>query len=248
MKYAVPIYNTHWFAYAFLILYILMPYINRLAVNLEKKVYKVLLLTVFTGWSLIYTFTGADLEFSYLGWFVFVYLIGAYIRIYGINLTTKIVRWILVLSVIALILSCLFINLAGLKMGFYPEHGTHFYSLHSPIILLITIAMFQLFRMKDHKTNVVINIIASTTFGIYLISDNPLLRDWIWNGVFKNGSLSNSNFLVLIGIGEALLVMISCMIIDLIYGWLMNNKFTNNVRSLFERQIKKAISMIDKQE
>ena len=83
----VPIYRTHWFAYAFLILYIMMPYINKLANNLGKNEFRVLLLTLFIGWSVVFTLTGADLEFSYLGWYIFIYLLGAYIRIYDISMS-----------------------------------------------------------------------------------------------------------------------------------------------------------------
>ena len=70
-------------------------------------------------------------------------------------------------------LSCLLINLIGLKLGFYPEHGTHFFSLHSPILLILAVALFKLFQKKDERKVLAINLIASTAFGIYLISDHP---------------------------------------------------------------------------
>lgn len=242
IKYILPIYNTHWFAYTFLILYVLMPFLNIFIRGIKKEDLKKLIIILLAGWSVIYSFTGADLQFSYLGWFVLLYFIGAYIRLYSSDVSKRRYFWILMISTALLIFSTVAVNIIGLKMGFYPDHGTDLYSLHSPFIIAMAVALFCIFKKLRIKKSVLINLIASASFSIYLLSDNPLLRGWIWNRIFYNEQFSESNIILVIGIGEVLLIMLVCFFVELIWRLFSNTKFYIALTSGLERIIRALFS------
>lgn len=216
IKHSIPFYNTHWFAYTYICLCILIPFINKFLANIKKSDFQKLLVILFTGWGVIYTFTGADFQFSYLAWFLFLYMLGAYLKMYGSEKPNRVHNLIfLFINLSLLVLSTIMIDIVGLKLGFYPDHGTHFYSLHSPFVLGSAFSLFQLFRGFKIRYNKIINTFAGTTFAIYLISDNMLVRSWLWNDLFNNSEYSNNPFLLFIGLGEVIAICCVCAIIDI---------------------------------
>lgn len=216
LKHIVPIYNTHWFVYAYVFLCALMPFINKFLVNIDKTCYQKLMAVLLVSWGVVYTFTGADLNYSYLVWFVFLYMLGAYVKIYGKETPDMARNGFFLLICMSLMMgSTIIINLLGLKYGFYPRHGNHFYSLHSPFVLGSALSLFQLFRGFKIKQNRLINTIAGTTLAIYLISDSALVRSWLWNDLFKNVLYSDSRYLLLVGIIEVLVICSICSILDI---------------------------------
>lgn len=217
LKNILPIYNTHWFVYTYMFLYALSPFINKLLINMDQNTYQKLLIMLWVSWGIVYTFTGADLNYSYLVWFIFVYMVGAYVRLYGSEKPNRVPNFLsFCICTCLMIISTILIDIVGLRFGFYPQHGNHFYSLHSPLVLGIAFSLFQLFRGFKIKHNKFINMIAGTTLAIYLISDNTFVRLGLWNDVFKNGMHSDNHFLIFIGIIEVLIVCIVCATIDIV--------------------------------
>lgn len=90
----------------------------------------------------------------------------------------------------------------------------HFYAMNSPIIVAISVLMFMLFKAIDIGYIGFINKVAATTFGIYLIHDNPFVRPFLWQTLFQNPERSGSEWLILYGIGEVAAVFIVCSLID----------------------------------
>ena len=77
----------------------------------------------------------------------------------------------------------------------------------------------------------VINTIASLIFGVYLISDNYLLRDVIWHDVFNNISYIYSPYLILHIFFSVIVVVISCLLIDLIRKYLFEKSLFHLIDS-----------------
>ena len=253
VKNLVPIYNIHWFAYVYLFLYILMPYINKFLVSISKTDLQKLLLTLGFFWGVVYTFTGADLNYSYLVWFVYLYMLGAYLRLYGREKPNKKVH-VVILSIclIALFSSTLLIDLAGLSLGFFPRYSNLLYSLHSPLILGSAVALFQIFRGTEVGFSKAINTISSTTFAIYLISDHSLVRPWLWNSLFNNSQYSDSSALFLIGILESIVICMVCSAIDLLrqkfFATKLLQKVLQAVSEMVDKCFKKSLLLLQKYE
>ena len=56
---------------------------------------------------------------------------------------------------------------------------------YSIIVVLIAVELLNAFRKMKPFYNKWINVIASATFGVYLIHDNELVRPYIWNEIFQ---------------------------------------------------------------
>lgn len=247
VKCLVPIYNTHWFAYAYLVLYIFMPYLNIFLFAISKEKLIKLLFVVAVIWGGIYTCTGADLGFSYLVWFAFLYIIGAYLRLHGQEKPSRKLNLVLLITSVGLLwLSTLIIDILGLKLGFFPKHGTHFYSVQSPLIWGCAICIFQLFRGITIKPNKAINTIAGTTFAVYLISDHPIIRSWLWNTLFQNTQFSDTWYLFFIGLAETVIIFVVCGIIDVLRQKVFLSKIFTKTILFLSKQIDNGFDMMQK--
>lgn len=214
-KNVIPIYNTHWFAYTFVFLYILVPFINCFLKNISQNHLALLLIVLGVAWGVIYPFTGADLNFSYLGWFVFLYMVGAYLSLYPKKANTK--KMLLIASLCAAMLwgSTIIFRIVD-AVGLLPlgRYENYFYSMYSPFIWIFGIVLFRIFLELKIETSKIINTISSSTFAVYLISDNRYVRNIIWNELFNNRQFSNSSILLLIGLLETVAIFCVCIIVD----------------------------------
>ena len=51
--------------------------------------------------------------------------------------------------------------------------------------LLAALALFHFFKNLDLGSNRFINGLAGTTLGVYILHQVPVLRDFLWNGIFR---------------------------------------------------------------
>lgn len=64
--------------------------------------------------------------------------------------------------------------------------------------------------------NKYINTIAATTFAIYLIHDNSLINDWLWNKIICGSNFYHSDFLVVHMVASCIAIFIVCSMLDLL--------------------------------
>ena len=93
-----------------------------------------------------------------------------------------------------------------------------FFELHSIFVLLIAVGMFGVFSMIQIGSIGWINYISSGTFGVYLIHDNPIVRQIIWSQVFhaKEHLLLNPWKFALWAFAVVFIVYIGALVIELI--------------------------------
>ena len=60
-----------------------------------------------------------------------------------------------------------------------------------------------------------VNSISSCVFGVYLIHEHPLMREWIWETVFPLKEYVFSDLLFVVCIGKAIGVYVVCMLVDM---------------------------------
>ena len=94
LKAVLPIpYKTYSFVTAYVIIYLLSPYINILIKKMNQKQILKLILLGIVMWSIFPTFLNADFSLSgnQIIWFTLLYIIGGYIRLYPFkaNLSNK---------------------------------------------------------------------------------------------------------------------------------------------------------------
>lgn len=210
------------FTGCFLLFYLLIPFLNKLIHSLTEKEHLWLMTWCLGVYVILPSFAKANVVFNYVTWFSILYVIAAYIRFYpkkwfesqkitGVLLTiTMIFSWI---SVVGL---AIFSRLLDKNIGL----SYFFVSDSNKILALATgISGFLFFKNLKIGYNKVINMIASSTFGVLLIHANSdTMRQWLWHdvcnniGVYESGNSIVHAFICVITIYSVCTVIDVCRI------------------------------------
>lgn len=198
-KMLFPLTSQQWY---FLTDYFLMclfaPFINIILQKVSKKEYQVFIaLTTFIMviWPTLYSLKPFCEIFSGYGHnvlasgknvfsFLYIYALGGYVGLYGRE--RKRPKFIFLFFAIF----CVFLNYAvWMRIGAdYDVVGLNY---SNPLIVLTTV--FSLLFFKDlHFYCRIVNILASTTIGIYAIHESRFMRNFIWQRInFEKMDCSN---------------------------------------------------------
>lgn len=236
-----PLPSGYWFVYSYIVMLFAMPFLNIIIRSLTKQ--KLLLLII--GLILLWSFLSIGLQifnskpdtfvdsFGYTPttYFFLIYFVSAYIRKYsGKILNSKVYTMFgaVMCVLIAILLSALAIN-EKLFNGI-----ADLFDVNSPLVLLTSIFIFSYFK-NSHFNSRIINYIAGSMFGVYLIHEDSFVRPFIWQNIFSSKVYAGSGIKYLLaGLLFSLIVFIICILIDIIFR-----------RLIFERIIKKIVKYID---
>lgn len=239
-------FNKWWFATCYFVLMIFSPFLNILIDNISKKSYTLLLCAMIILWCLFPTFIGKGFLMSNLTWFFCLYFIAGYIRKYADDIHIK--KSISIISILVLTLltysSAIVFDIIGQKYSIVAENALHFFGEQQLPILLISFFTFMLFKDINIKPNKVINSIAATSFGVYLIHDNGIMHSFLWNTLAKNSEYSNTLLIIPHSIAVILIVYASCTILDMIRIKTIEPLYMKAVNAL----VPKIYLLIDKAE
>ena len=212
--------TNQWFVIIYCILYLLIPFLNKILNNISQNSYKTLLvigLIFFYLWPSFYTkITVSDAGYGIVN-FVYLYFIGAYIRKYHENDKH-------ILSSLIIYLGCALITtLASLKIGRAWDYNFIFN-------LIGSVALFEVFRSINIKHSKVINKLATYTFAVYLIDVNSFFNIYLYRTLFHSNNYWNSNDMFLNLIITTIGIYVICIILEslrvLLFGkgfkWLSN--------------------------
>lgn len=216
-------YNTNWFATEYLMLYLIYPYLNVALHNINQRQHRnliLILIVTFTVVPTIFPNFGNYGSYGLLVVFILYYVIGAYIRLYNLKNEKKI-GGILAISSVLLLVIVIYCNDYLGKISnnqHYYINSLNIVQQYSFIIVLIAIGIILFFKHIDLGQNRVINTIAATTFGIYLIHDNPIMEQAIWMKWLNMPSLLTPNVGHLLSVIVVVcpLIFIVCSLIDYI--------------------------------
>ncbi|PMD68831.1 acyltransferase [Companilactobacillus nuruki] len=234
----------NWFVTAYLGMYLLVPYMNKILLSFSRLQYHKFLLTIFFIFSVLGTLfrnpaigtTGDDIV-----WLLVVYCFGAYIRIFENELKREIKKiYLWSILAISLFLSCFsvfIINYIQLKynIGSSPRLYGWLIGGLSPLQLLSALCIFLFVVRINPFTIKFINEVASTTFSIYLIHANLLIVDWLWNNLIRGYRYENTPFVLAYGLLVSSLIFIFCSIIDIVMKFLFGKTrkiFIDRIASL----------------
>ena len=214
--------KRNWFITDYILLMLFTPILNLLIKNIDKQTYQKLLIGLFSISCFIAGFIHQILpEISAnLSWFIILYLLIGYIKNYVDLKFTKSTHNLRVSIIMILVcfLSVVIFNLLGYKLnsGFLLNHAATFSHYNNIIVLILSVELFLFFIKLPIFNNSIINIVSSTTIGIYLIHDNTLMRPYIWNSIFNVQSFYYNKFMFLYMLFSVSTVFIICSIIDII--------------------------------
>ena len=227
--------GENWFVTCYLLLCLVVPFLNPFLKHLEQKSYIKLLTILFvirfvtplfdtkTFWSTSHGFEQ----------FIFLYMIGAYIKLHGFQTKWLQNKWIQ-RGIFALLVILWFLLSAGAGIkgltyqnaefiGDVTKYFPIFSVLISSALLVITLGI-KPFHCKF------INMISGSVLAVYLIHDNPLVREFIWWTISPNINQVGSNHIFIHIAEKVLVVFIACVFIDQLRIWLLEKPLEKRIR------------------
>ncbi len=179
--------GLYWFMTAYVILYLLSPYLNSWVKGMQRRQHGKLLGIFLVLWVVIGTLPGVSMAYSALFWFVVLYLLSAYLRLYpqeGWQHNRRLQAGACLAAGVLLCLSVVIIDLLSLRYPALASHATDFKKENSIFVFVLSVSLFLLFLHRRPFVNRWINQLALSMLGVYLLHENELLyptmfQDWL---------------------------------------------------------------------
>lgn len=205
------IHGQYWFITAYVVLYLISPYLNKLLLNLTEKEYLNMLGIMTLLWILVPTFTRGEMGSSNVTRFMLFYSIGAFLRLFPLKKynNKKLGLNLFIISYLFMLLSVILLNVLGkeLENGYFINKATYFSSSSSLLILSVSIGLFIWVKNIHIGSSSWINKISGTMLGVYLFHDNRNIRPILWHKIFHTENLIYDSSIEFIG--YAILVICS---------------------------------------
>lgn len=242
-------YNTWWFASTYFVMFLLHPFINKFIGCLNTKSYQNLLFLLILCWYIIPSLTGEMYQGTPLLRFITLYLIAGYIKIYGLNPKLKCRHYFILFLTFSTLnyLASVTYTLLGVKKEVYADRAINLFAPHNLFVLLIALTLFMTFVTLKISYRKWINVMASATFGVYLIHDNGYTRPYLWIELFKNNHYQDTLILIPYSIAVTIIIYTVCTLIELIRQQVLDKpymKFVNRYTDVWLGTIRSVNSRI----
>ncbi len=182
-----PLVGKYWYITCYVLLFVLIPFINKLIDSLTTYQFKLLLIILLIFTSVLPTFLLTDffkLNDGYsTAWLIVCYLIGAYIKRSKSKFSTT--------TILLLYLLCVIVTISISIVSWFILKSFSIYNIlvayTSPVIVLISILSILLFSNINFKNTILIKIIDSLSncaFDTYIIHSHLLMFAWFINDNF----------------------------------------------------------------
>lgn len=216
----IPIPSNYWFVIAYVYMLLCMPFMNLLIRKLTKRQICTVIFLFSFLWTIVYFMSSNKLDndgysfFTSNNYFLLIYLIGGYIRKYQ-------PRWAMTfLSSAIVFIACLLFTLLIIykaPSSYYGNLSGIMATLNNPISLILGVSIFVLFKNINIGSNVVINYISKSMFGVYLIHDNSFIRPIIWQKMVNTHIYAKKPLEYLqYGLKVSIIIFVYCILIDIL--------------------------------
>lgn len=200
--------GEYWFVTAYIGMIAFSPFLNNAIYSLGKSGTKKLILLSLLLFSIIPTLTRMNFIMNNLAWFSLLYCIAAYIKLWGVRWSTgKIVRW--VVPSIAIVVLSSFSLLMLLHIRKSPLAA-----MNSIFIVVAALGLFKWFEGLNIGSIGAVNALASSSFAVYLIHDNRLIREVLWPLFLPSYQLPVIAFAA-VGILGSIAIYLACIFVDI---------------------------------
>ena len=202
-------YGVYWYYTAFFCLFLFMPFLDKLVYSLDRREAKKMIFLLYLVFSILQAvfnreFAGTEYGYSFL-WLAIMYLTGACIRKFNTKYFEN--NWY---------------NLAGYFMSvlftWFLLMGIEFklsISYTSPMIVLCAVLLLLFFRdlRISVRTGKVIVGISTVAFDVYLIHQEPLIREAFIIGSFRGFLSMEPIVMVLAVLASSIAIWLVCSLI-----------------------------------
>ena len=208
-----------WFIIIYSILYLLIPYINKVLNKLDKKQFIVLLSICFLFfyiWPTFYIKTPLQDRGYGIVNFIVLYIIGAYIHKYRDN---KIKIYIpALIYILCAVITTYFVCYTKLPAFDYNQVFN----------LIGAISLFLVFKNIDIKDNKIINKLSTYVLCTYIIHENSFFRTILYKEIFLTPKFYHRKLIMLNMFYTTLGIFFGCVIIECIRRLIMK-KIDNSI-------------------
>ena len=195
------ILGTYWFFSSYFILYLIIPYLNKLISVISKKDFFKLLIIGFVFLVLIPTLVIYKKEISGTLYLIYYYLIGGYIRKYCKNNNSS-NRYLVdfFFSYFFMLVITFILGKLSLINSILDGYILFFEHLGSIFIFGCAVSLFLWFKNLNIGQSKIINTLGSVSFGVYLFHENFFIRNLLWNKLFVSSRYYGSFMFFIYGI------------------------------------------------
>lgn len=222
-----PIISRHyWFSVAYIVLCLISPYLNKLLNAINRKEYIVLLIggaVMFSAWTTFIYYSDGVVTGGHTGilWMIYLYAIGAFFALHPINdkkycLLSAIAS---VACIVILVVYQLFKEKIAFLNNFPLLSDDSFFSL------ILSVSLFLLFKGIKCENKIFTKCIAqisSCSFGVYLIQENCMMRNWLWFEVVRANTMYNKWYLWVVMVGVITALFVIALLVNLIFKLIFN--------------------------
>jgi len=217
LKVIIPIrtvYND--FPNAFLLYYLLIPFLSILVRHLNEKQHIYLLLWCGFTYVFLGTVPGFSVKMNYVSWFSVLFVIASYIRLYPkkIYQNRRIWTWLTMIFVLLCVVSVIACAWLSAKTGrtlafrFVSDSNTF-------LAVAVGVCAFMFFKNVKIRYSKLINTAAASAFGVVLIhGSSDTMRRWLWVDTLDVIGHYNAAFMPLYAVGCVAAIYIACTLID----------------------------------
>lgn len=220
--------GQYWYMSAYFGMYIFVPVLNNAIQNIEKNTLKCVLLCV----GVLLVFAPTLLECDVYGlnggysviWLCILYLIGGYCNKYQVLRQIK--KRVCIVSFFLLVIFTFAVKMVLEYSSRWVEgieiHSNMFVSYTSPTMLAGAVCLLGLFSQINIKGILrgIIAYVAPASLGVYMIHDNPIIRNYFIKDFTVRFLKSDFLLMILEIVSMMLIIYVGCSIIDIIRIWI----------------------------
>jgi len=211
-------YNSYWYFTAYTGLYFFMPIINVGIKNCDDRLLKQIFISIFVLFTIVELLNPKFIlngGYSVL-WILSLYIMGAILK--KTNMFYNIKNYKLILLIIALYIITYLYKIYGFEFNFLNLviYKDSLVSYISPTILLISIFYVIIFSKINFNQFFIkiISFLAPSTFAIYIVNENSIIRDNIITNMFKDVANSSIKLTFIKVLLFSIIFVISVILID----------------------------------
>lgn len=217
-------FGNNWFANTYLVFLLLVPILDKAVRQMNESEHKKAIFVLVALGTIVPL--GLRERFFYPS-AVFVFIIGffiaKYIRLYDPKIFKNTKRnaacatGIFIFIAVYKIFARKIFAIIPFPNSNDVEHLVRIFDKNESLpVMLCGLFLFMTFKNLKVPHNHFINSIASTTFGVYLIHENPLVKHYLYHAVLKSDFFVNSPLLLPYLIAGSLAIFAACSVIELL--------------------------------
>ena len=244
-----PIAGGYWYLTSYILLFFMIPYINRFVITIDRKIYKRLLIILFILFCIIPNiFIHTDffkLEYGYSPfWLIYMYMIGGYIKLYGINIKYNKGRLLSISILLTCALNYIF-RIAGFEMFGKIVKSEFLIDYISPFTVISSILILIIFLKINVSNKIFKNIItylSKSAFSVYIIHCHRAIFYNTLKGLFIPVTGYNTIVSISIILLSILIVYLACTLLDELRKTIFKFSRINNLISLIGEKIDSVLN------